>query len=166
MNLLDRDVFAVLLALVVVATFFSLALMLRPHEHFLLATLLNANCSIGTYPRAVVNGGNITLCLYLENHLGEPIYVQIRYKIGTNETLPTNSTPSPEPTLKTFETILEDRANVTLRMVVPVYVKPSLVGQRIALIFEVWIYDVDNDSWKYTGIWLHHYVKVYEVGTP
>ncbi len=168
MNLLDDEVLAVLLAIIVVGSVFSAAQLLRPSvtEPFTAIGLLNENCKIGEYPSKVFRGENLTLCIYLYNHMGYPLLMQVRYKIGTNTTLPTNTTPSPMPTLLVYNKLLDNGENITFHVEVPVAVNESYVGKRIALIFELWIYDIDRGEWVYGGRWVHLYVEVLEPPIP
>jgi uncharacterized membrane protein len=162
LDLLDEEVFAVLLAIVIVGSAVSIAVLLRPKivEPFLAIGLLNANCKIGSYPEAVFNGQNITLCIFLHNHERIPVYLQIRYKIATPDELPTSSAPSPAKTLQVFEAVLNSGENWTRSVTVPVKVPPTLIGKRVALVFELWRYSLNNGTWIYTGRWVHLYVKV------
>lgn len=168
MNLLDEEVFAVILALIVVGSIFSVAQLIRPNvtEPFTAIGLLNENCMIGDYPSKVFSGENITLCIFLYNHMGYPLLMQVRYKIGSNTTLPTNSTPSPVPTILIFDKLLDHGGNTTFLVEVPISVNESFVGKRIALIFELWFYDIDRDEWIYSGRWNHLYVEVLESPIP
>ncbi len=168
MNLLDDEVLAVLLAIIVVGSVFSAAQLLRPSvtEPFTAIGLLNENCKIGEYPSKVFRGENLTLCIYLYNHMGYPLLMQVRYKIGTNTTLPTNTTPSPMPTLLVYNKLLDNGENITFHVEVPIAVNESYVGKRIALIFELWIYDIDRGEWVYDGRWVHLYVEVLEPPIP
>lgn len=165
MNLLDDEVFAVILAVIIAASILSIAQILRPEavESFSAISILNENCKIGDYPDKVLNGENITLCVFIDNHMGYPAYFQVRYKIGDNETLPTNTTPSPQPTIMVFEVLLDNKANKTFKINIPVNVSEELVGSRVALIFELWMYDIDSNEWVYTGRWNHLYIRVLEV---
>jgi len=168
MNILNDEVFAVILAIMVIGSIFSVAEVLQPRivEPFISIGLLNEECKIGDYPGEVFIGENLTLCLLLYNYMGYPVLVQVKYKIGTNETLPTNTTPSPRPAIMIFEKLLDHNENITLLIQVPIAVNKSYVGKEIALIFELWIYDVNQDNWVYSGIWNQLYVKVLEVPIP
>ena len=168
MNLLDDEVFAVIIAIIVVGSVFSGAQLLRPSvtEPFTAIGLLNENCKIGVYPDKVFRGENLTLCIFLYNYMGYPLLMQVRYKIGSNTTLPTNSTPSPMPTILVFNKLLDHGENTTFYVEVPIKVNESFVGKRIALIFELWIYDIDHDKWVYSGRWNHLYVEVLESPIP
>ncbi len=160
LDLLDEEVFAVVLALVTVGSVAGAALLLRPAmvEPFLAIGLLNAECVIGDYPDTVFNGQNVSLCIFLDNHEGVPVYLQVRYKVVPPGMLPTNSTPSPAPTVEVFEAVLGRGENTTMRVGVPVNVSRDLVGGRVALVFELWRYV--GGGWVYTGRWVHLYVRV------
>ncbi|ADI31976.1 DUF1616 domain-containing protein [Staphylothermus hellenicus] len=156
-----EEVFAVIMAIIVVASVFAAAQVLRPRvvEPFTALGLLNENCVIGDYPREVVVGDNITLCIFVDNHMNEPIYYRVIYRIGTNNTIPTNTTPSPEPEIKEWRGVLNQGENTTFKIVVPISYSGNTNTSRIALIFELWIYNVDSNEWIYTGRWNHLYVK-------
>ena len=164
--ILDDEVFAVLMAIVVVASVFTAAQILRPEvvEPFTAIGLLNERCKIGDYPREVILGENITLCIFVTNYMGRPIYYRVVYRIGTNETLPTNTTPSPEPEIMEWRGVLGHGDNATFKVVVPVQYPEGKRVDRVALIFELWIYDLDNNRWVYTGRWNHLYVKPVSTG--
>ena len=168
MNVLDDEVFAVLLAIVVVASVFSAAMTLRPEvvEAFTAIGLLNEECKIGDYPERAFPGESLKLCIFLDNHMGYPMMLQVRYKIGTSETLPTNTTASPQPAVESFTRVLDHGENATMLVEVPVDVPRELVGRKVALIFELWAYDVNKHEWVYTGRWNHLYVKIVEAPLP
>ena len=168
MNVLDEEVFAVIMALAVVASVFAIAEVLRPKypEPFTAIGLLNSQGKIGDYPTQVFPGENVSLKIFLANYLGHPALMQVRFKIGDNSTLPTNSTPSPQPTLRVFETILDSGENTTLPANLPIAVGSEYVGRRAALILELWVYNATSRQWVYTGEWNHLYVKVVEAPIP
>ncbi len=168
MNILDDEVFAVIMALVVVGSVFAVANIVRPEvtEPFTAIGLLNEECVIGDYPKNVFVGQNVSLCIFLHNHMGYPILAQVRFKIGTNDTIPTNTTPSPQPTITNFTFILGHDENITKKISVIIAANESMIGKRIALIFELWQYDTDRDTWVYTGRWTHLYVLLSEAPIP
>jgi len=159
----DDEVLAVVLALIVVGSVFGVAELLRPRvtEPFTALGLLNENLKIGDYPTKVVAGQNITLGIFVDNHMGYPIYYRVVFKIGTNTTLPTNSTESPMPPLESWEGFLDHGENATFLIRIHVD-EPG----RKALIFELWTYDPEADEWVYTGRWNHLYVDVVEAPIP
>ncbi|WP_236698214.1 DUF1616 domain-containing protein [Pyrodictium occultum] len=164
--IMDEEVFAVIMAVIVVASVFTAAMILRPRsiEPFTALGLLNEECKIGYYPAEAYPGENLTLCIFVDNHMGEPIYYKVVYKVGNGSTLPSNTTPSPEPPLMEWRGVLGDGGNTTFRVVVPVEPPRGLMGQRAALIFELWVYDPGKGGWVYTGRWNHLYLKLVSPG--
>ena len=161
--ILDEEVFAVVMAIVIIGSILGAVIYIRPMgsgESFVALSILNERCKMGEYPRQIIENSNITLCLSIYNHMGKPIYYKVVYKIGTNTTLPTNTTASPEKPILSWRGVVYDDANNTFLINVPVYVPGNYSPDRIALIFELWIYDTSRDEWVYTGIWNHLYVKV------
>lgn len=171
MDILNEEVFAVIIALTVVGVAIGIAQVVRPEivEPFNSLGLLNKDCKIGDYPRYVYPGQNLTLCVNIYNHRPYPALLQIRYKIGDNSTLPTlppDVVPSSRPVIKVFEFLLNVKENLTKLIEVPIPVEDVVDKQEVALIFELWIYDIDRKEWVFTGIWNHRYVMVLKVPIP
>lgn len=163
MNVINDEVFAVILAVVIIGSAISVATLLRPEvtEPFVAIGLLDKDCKISSnYPELVVAGSEIDLCLYLFNYKGYPLLAQIRYKIGTSNEIPTNTTPANLKTLKNFTKLLNHNEEVLIRAKLPVIVDKSLIGGNATLIFELWVYDLRNGVWVYSGQWTHLHVKV------
>ena len=158
--LLDEEVFAVILALSIIASALGIALTLRPEnpEPFTALGLLNEECKIGRYPTVAVNGSSIRLCISIANHLGHPAYFKVVYKLATAETLPNSTTPSPEQVVMEWRAVLSNGEEMVTPITVPVYTLRNEF--RIALVFELWIYDTTRGGWSYTGRWNHHYINV------
>lgn len=159
--ILDEEVFAVILAIIVVASVLAAAQLLRPNvtEPFIAIGLLNEHCKIGEYPQYVAEGSNVTLCIYLYNYLGKPVYYEVVYKIGTSKTLPTNTIPSPEKPIMEWKGVLMQNESITFLVKVPVYA-PNPRARNATLIFELWIFDTKSMKWIYTGRWVHLHVKL------
>ncbi|MEM0471709.1 MAG: DUF1616 domain-containing protein [Sulfolobales archaeon] len=160
--LLDDEVLAVILAVVVIASILGVALTLRDYysvEPFTALGLLDSSCKIGDYPKRVIPGDNVTLCIYVYNHEGKPIYWSVVYKIGSNETLPTQEKPSSQPPIAEWRGVLSHGANET-RIIVITIPKELKIGEKVALIFELWLYDAGRMEWVYSGRWNHLYVSV------
>jgi len=165
-DLLDEEVFAVLLAVVVVASVFTAAQEFRSIERFNAIGLLNEECKIGDYPGFVLRGENITLCIYVYNYMGEPEVFKVVYRFGNPDTLPTNTTPSTAPELWERIIVLDHEQEALLKTGFPVPNDPGLVGRNATLIFELWMYDTGSGEWVYTGKWVHLHVRVEEVPLP
>lgn len=162
MNVVNDEVFAVILAIVVIGSVISVATLLRPEvtEPFVALGLLDKDCKIGSYPEFVVAGSDVDLCLSIFNYKGYPVLAQVRYKIGKNNELPTNTTPADLKTLMNFTRLLDHNEEVLIRTRVPVIINESLVGGNITLIFELWVYEASRGEWVYSGVWTHLHVKV------
>jgi len=90
--------------------------------------------------------------------------MMVKYKLGSRDTLPTNTSGSPEVTIKSFKFLLNHGSNTTKPISVPI--SEGLVGRDVALIFELWLYDEGLGDWVYSGRWVHLYVKVREGPIP
>ena len=164
MNLLDKEVFAVLVAAVTIASVISVAEIVNPAsgEEYVAIGLLNSDCSLGNLPQTVTNGDNLTLCIFLDNHLGNPALLRVVYKIGTNSTIPTNDSPSPEAVLESWDALLDNEENETIKVEVPISITMEGPSRQVALVFELWYLDPESGDWVYTGEWVHLYVTVRE----
>ncbi|MEM2004658.1 MAG: DUF1616 domain-containing protein [Zestosphaera sp.] len=168
MNVVSDEVFAVILALVVVGSVISTAAILRPEvtEAFTALGLLNRECRIGDYPEYVIIGSSVDLCMYVFNYMGYPVLAQIRYKVGSVRDLPTNTTPSVLETLENFTVVVAHNNEKLVKASLPVMVNGLPVGKNVTLIFELWLYDTNRGEWTYSGRWAHLHVKVVEVPVP
>jgi uncharacterized membrane protein len=158
--LLDEEVFAVILAVSIIASALGIALILRPEnpEPFTAIGLLNEDCKIDEYPKTAWDNSSINLCIYVANYLGKPGYFKVVYKLATRETLPNNTTPSPEEALREWRFVLRDKEDKTFPISIIVY---SIRGEaHVALVFELWLYDYSTRNWTYTGRWVHLYINI------
>ena len=158
----DKEVLAVITALALVGSVVYAASLFRPKyiEPLTAIGLLDKDCTMGNYPSIMVNGENASLCLLLVNYNSTPALLRVDYKIAPPTELPSNTTPSPLRPLRVFYYALPPGANETHRITVPVEVNSSLTGKRVALVFELWRYDPRAHEWRYTGEWVHLYVRV------
>ena len=157
---LDDEVLAVIMALIVVSSVFAAAMTIpRGHEEFLAIGLLNENCKIGDYPKTVFVEENITLCIFVSNNLAKPALLQVRFKLGSRNNLPTNTTYLNSPTILSLTRVLNSGGNFTEK----VSFKLNSTGENVALVFELWKYDTELGKWVYTGRWVHLYVNVTRV---
>jgi hypothetical protein len=56
--------------------------------------------------------------------------------------------------------LLNNNENLTMKVEIPVRIVGNVSSSRVALIFELWIYDIDSGNWIYTGRWVHLYVSL------
>lgn len=159
--IIDDEVLAIILAVSVVASVVGVVSVLRPEitEPFTALGLLNEDCRIGYYPRTATNNSLLRLCIFVSNYMGKPIYYKVLYKIGSSETIPTNTTPSPAESVLMWVGVLGNKQDTTTPVEVPVYTRES-IPNRIALIFELWLYDTESKQWVYTGRWTHLYINI------
>lgn len=159
--ILDEEVFAVIMAITVIASIAGIAIVLKPDvtEPFIAIGLLNEECKVGEYPSTLYNSTHVDLCIYLVNYMGKPIYYRVVYKIGSRETLPTNTTPSSENDILSYPGLLDHGENKSFPVEIPVYTVDQL-PREVALIFELWLYDTSIHKWIYSGRWVHLYVNV------
>lgn len=159
----DEEVFAVILAIVTVASVFAVAQTIpRKIEPFTAIGLLGPKGKIGDYPKHVYIGERIKLYIFLDNHLGKPAFLQVRMKLGSKGRIPTNSTPLNVTPVFVFERILNDGGNYTREVTFTL----NKTGTNIALVFELWRYDTTLKEWVYDKRWVHLYVNVSEVILP
>lgn len=168
MNVINDEVFAVILALTVVGSVISAATILRPEvtEPFTSIGLLNKECKIGDYPAYVIPQEDVELCIHLFNYMGYPILAQVRYKIGTAKDLPTNSTPSALSTIKNITVVVPHNTEKLIKARFPIMIDESMIGKNATLIFELWVYDDGKNEWVYSGEWVHLHVRVEGVPLP
>jgi len=160
--LLDDEVFAVLTAIVIIASVLGIAMVVRDElagERFTAIGLLNEDCRIGDYPRYAYPNQTLRLCLYVYNHMGEPVYWKVSYKLGDNTTLPTTNTTSPRPVIAEWRGVLDHGLNST-RIIEVTVLEPPANATRAALIFELYTYNTLENRWEYTGRWVHLYITV------
>lgn len=152
---IDDEVFAVLLAMVIIASVIGIALsMPRSSEPFTAIGLLDRECRIGSYPKNIPVNQSIELCVFISNNLGEPALLQARFKVSYNGSIPTNSTPLDIPEAVNVTVFLPDGGNTT-RVFSITITRP---GYNIVIAGELWVMDFDKGSWAYTG--RHVFIRV------
>jgi len=145
---------------------FAAAQEFRRSESFSAIGLLNEDCVIGRYPSFVLEGENVTLCVYVYNHMNEPEAFRVVYRLGNQSSLPTNQTPSPAPELRSIAVVLDHGQEALLREAFPVPKGLAAPGGNATMIFELWAYDPRSGEWVYTGRWVHLHVRVEEAPLP
>jgi uncharacterized membrane protein len=160
--ILDEEVFAVLMAVVIIGSVLGIVniIHISSGESFTAIGLLNEDCKIGIYPKQALENTNITLCIYVYNHMGRPVYYKVVYKIGGEKDLPTNTSPSLMPEVMSWRGVLDNDENHTFKILIPIPSYEKSFDNKTALIFELWIYDTSSDKWVYTGERVHLYIQV------
>lgn len=156
--ILDEEVFAVILAISIVASAIGIAMVLAPEipEPFMSLGLLNEECKMGRYPTTVQNNSFVELCIFVANYMNKPVFYRVDYKLSEDGSLPTNTTPLPVKPISSWYGVLNNKENTTI----PVKVFVTTSEPRVVLVFELWVYEPSIRNWKYTGIWNHLRVNV------
>ena len=138
--LFDEEVFAVVLAILVVVGVFSIAQIYyagKVVEPFSILAVLGPEGKIGGYPSEVHVGEKFKLYLFVRNFEGRVMYYVVYVKLG-NRSVPLNSTrPYPAPVLGRFERVLLHNET----WMFPIYLVINKSGLNFRVVFELWIYN-------------------------
>jgi len=156
--LTDPEVFAVVLALIIVIGVFAIAQVYvssRVVEPFSEIGLLGPKMKIGDYPTEVIVGEKFKLYIYLGNHMGYPMWYVVFLKIGNmttfvNETVPANVEP-----VWCYEILLDHNSNITI----PIVMSLNRTGTNVRLIFELWTIN-EHGELAYHNRWVHLWINV------
>ncbi|WP_440060225.1 DUF1616 domain-containing protein [Thermogladius sp. 4427co] len=144
---LDEEVFAVILAIVVIASAIGIAVSIpRNTEPFTAIGLLNEKGLIGDYPRNVAVGSVVNLNAFVYNHLGYTALFRVDVKIGDGD-IPTNTTPLNTTPVRRLYVMLGNDENATIPFSV-VFDYPRI---NQTLVLELYLFSPDNKTWVYTG---------------
>ncbi len=157
--MLDEEVQAVILAIVVVAAVFAISQYLaagRVVEPFSELGLLGPNKKIGDYPKEVLVNESINLYLYIGNHEGRSIYYIIYGKLGNKSTFINETVPADAPTIARYEVLLPNDYNETI----PVNITVPSPGTNYRLIFEMWVLNETTMTPQYHGRWVQLWINV------
>jgi len=157
--LLDEEVSAVVLAVLVVAVIFGISQSYfagRVVEPFSAIALLGPEKKIGDYPREVLVGEEVKLYLYISNFEGKTAYYKVYVKLGNESTTVSNESPAQAPVIATYESILAHQEEKV--MPVSLTIDKPMVNAK--LIFEMWILDEETMQFKYHGRYLQLWLNV------
>ena len=163
--MIDEEVKAVILAIVIVAGVFAvaqLAMAGRTVEPFSALGLLGPKKKIGDYPKNVLVNQSINLYLYVDNHEGHVSYYKIYAKIGNKTTTINENQSATAPILASYDVILPHGWNTTI----PVSLSINKPMKNARLIFEMWIYDPEIRGFKYHGRWVQLWLNITAPPTP
>ncbi|MEM0020699.1 MAG: DUF1616 domain-containing protein [Fervidicoccaceae archaeon] len=157
---LDEEVFAVILAVTIVGSVLSVAMIIpRSSERFASLGLLGEDAKIGDYPREVFVGEKVKLNLYLANYMGYTALFMIQGKIGNGQ-IPINGTSLDVPPVLTKYIVLCNECNATIPVEV-VFNEPWI---NQTLVFELYIFNSTLNEWNYTGIYVFLRLNVTSIG--
>lgn len=156
--IISGEVWAVILALVIVASVFTLAQAItagRVAEPFSAIGLLGPKMKIGDYPTNVILGDRIKLYVYIGNHMGYPVWYIVYAKLGNKTTFINSTVPAKLTPIWSYQILLNHNTNTTI----PVTLVMNKTGVNLKLIFELWYIDPETGQQKYYA-WNHLYLNV------
>lgn len=157
--ILDEEVFAVIMAISIVASAVGIALVIpRNPEPFTALGLLNEEGKIGEYPKEVYVNRSFKLHVFISNHLGYTALFSVKAKLGRGE-IPTNETPLNTPVLAEKYALLCHQCNTTI----PFELRLSEAARNETLVFELYQYNPGRGIWEYTGRYVFLRINVTEV---
>jgi len=160
-NLLDPEVYAVIIGLAVVASAAGIVSLIDHHEPFEAIGLLGPDCTATGYPDFALPGENLTFCLMIVNDMGAPEAYRVVYKFAQPPSLP-GEDPLDAPALADAVVVVPDNSTVKIRITAPIPLE-ALPQENATLVFE--LYRWSNDTWAYTGKYVYLRVLV-EVPPP
>lgn len=156
---LNDEVFAVILALSVVSSVLGIAITIpRNPEAFTALGLLGEHERIGGYPREVYVGIPFELNIFIANYMGSAKLFMVKAKLGYGS-IPSESTPLGTPTLLEKFVVLCHSCNTTIPMTMTL----SEPFRNQTIVFELYVFDVKEKKWCYTGSYTFLRVNVSEV---
>ena len=156
--LTDPEVFAVVLALIIVIGVFAIAQVYisgRVVEPFSEIGLLGPKMKIGDYPTKVTVGEKFKLYIYLGNHMGYPMWYVVFLKIGNMTTFVNETIPADVEPVWCYEVLLNHNSNITI----PITVSLNKTGTNVRLIFELWTIN-EYGELTYHNRWVHLWINV------
>ena len=156
--IIDEEVKAVALAVVVIAGVFSVsqAFPVSRVEPFSVLAVLGPKMKLGDYPREVIAGEPFTLYLYVGNHEGKTVYYSVMVKLGDGSTPVNETTPMQLPDIMRFDRVLMNGENWTRAVNISI----DRLGVGLRLVFELWIYDEAANNMRYHGVWSQLWMNV------
>ena len=154
--LISEEVWAVILAVIVVASVFAISQLYiagRVIEPFSELGILGSKKKIGDYPRELFVGEKALLHIYVGNHMGVPMYYIVQVKIG-NSTTPID--PAPIEPILTFEKVLPHNST----WIFPLTISFNETGLNYRIIVELWIYNYTTHRIEYHHRWGQIWVNV------
>lgn len=150
--MIDEEVSAVVLAIIVVTSVFASSQLLlsgRVAEPFSELGILGPKMKIGDYPRIVLADEPFKLYLYIGNHEGRVVYYRIYIKTGSRDTFINETVAADASIMAFYDAILVNGENKTIP--IELSLQKPMVNCR--LIFEMWILNPETLKFKYYGRW-------------
>ncbi len=162
--MIDEEVTAVVLAVVVVVGVFSVSQTIfagRIVEPFSELAVLGPGKMIGDYPSTVVTGEPFQLYLYVGNHEGHAMYYRVLVKLSDQASNVSETQPLDAPALAYYETVVQHGGNQTR----PITLSLGTAGLNRRLVFELHAYNTELERFTYHGRWCQLWLNVTEPAT-
>lgn len=121
----------------------------RVREPFSELGLLGPEKKLAGYPKEIAVGEKVKLFIYVGNREGKTMLYQIRVKIGTREDFINETLPLDRPVIAVYERVLMNNQT----WIHPVELAFDEEGTNLRLVFEMWVYDENANTFKYNGRW-------------
>jgi uncharacterized membrane protein len=155
---MDKQSGSFLLAVLVILVLFGVVQPFFPFnvQHYSELGLLGPDGTVANFPTSLVAGHNVTLYGYVGNHEGSSEYYTLVVKLGNETTLVSNSSSAVAPMIANYSQIIGNNASYTF----PMNLTISQPGQDQRLIFELWMYNVSQQQFAYSGLWNQLWLNV------
>jgi uncharacterized membrane protein len=148
--LIDDEVTALVLALIVVGGMFAVSSTLlgeRISEPFSEIAVLGPEMKMSDYPNSTQVNETLNLYLYVANYEAQTTYYIVYVKLGSSNTIVNATQPANAPIISSYEIILPIEQNTTLPIKLT-FGKPMTDAK---LIFEMWT--LEKEGIQYSGKW-------------
>ncbi|MEM2094017.1 MAG: DUF1616 domain-containing protein [Candidatus Bathyarchaeia archaeon] len=118
--------------------------------------VLGPDRKMGDYPKAVKAGEELNLYIFVANHEGQSNYYRVYAKLGNRSTVPNENVPLAVEPMAMYEVILRDNQT----WFEPVMLQIGLPGTDYRLVFELWKYRPEEDTFVYDHKWVQLWLEV------
>ncbi|MHA1794444.1 MAG: DUF1616 domain-containing protein [Promethearchaeota archaeon] len=159
-EVLDKHFIFLLLiiALIISSAMLIIEFTSKKAERYSAMALLNENMETGPFPQNISYTDRLTLHVQIFNQEGKTTLYQVRCYIGDQETFVDPHEGTKKGTLLFNDThvVIE---NGTWDKLITLDFNESNAGQKI-IIFELWKYDVEEDSFHFNNIFIHLWIYI------
>jgi uncharacterized membrane protein len=144
------------IAILAIVTFYPVILEYRSNTAFSELGVLGPDKKLSNYPNDLKVGQNFNLYLYLENHEGELMYYRVVAKQGDRE-----STINEQITLNSTVIAYWDYILINGEIITnSINLSMPNAGLNQRLVFELYAFDPQNNSFTYNHIWTQLWMNV------
>lgn len=149
---------AIIVAIVIVSGMLIYSLLTIEEERFSYIGLLDENKTTNNYPEVVYNNTPFFLWIDIGNYEGNLNLYMINITIGNENSTINKTHPSSSSALylKNYYCILENDHSKMIFANLSI----NLIANNTRLIFELWIFNLNNDIFEYMGIWTQLWVNI------